>query len=472
MSILTTRRTSAPQAQQAQQAQPQDRATARARRGAGAPAPGAVVLWAVLVGVLVLVVAFWWRGTPPSAGASPAGALTGVGELVGLVASVLVCAQLLLVGRVPWFERAVGLDRLVAWHRVLGTAVVLLVLTHTLLMVVGTALPAQAASWWQALTLVLAEPDMTAALVGTGLFVVVGVSGARLVRRHLSYEAWFLVHLTIYAGVYLTFAHQVTAGAHFVADPTARAAWVLLYAGTAAALLTWRVVLPLLGVLRDAPRVSAVVPEAGGMTSVWVSGPALADAGPRAGQFFLVRFLARGHVVTAHPYSVSVAPDGEHLRFTVGGLGDHSRAVAHLRPGTRVLLEGPFGRFTAARARRRGVLLVAGGAGVGPVRALAEDLVARGHDVVVAHRARSRADLGLGHELADAPLTYLPVVGRRADLGYDPLGPGRLDALVPDIASRDVFVCGPPAMVATVENSARRAGVPRSAVHHEELSLS
>ena len=79
-----------------------------------------------------------------------------------------------------------GLDRLVAGHRVLGTAVVLLVLTHTLLMVVGTALPAQAASWWQAITLVLAEPDMTAALVGSGLFVVVRVSGARRVRGQVS----------------------------------------------------------------------------------------------------------------------------------------------------------------------------------------------------------------------------------------------------------------------------------------------
>ena len=96
MSILTTRRTSAPQAQQAQQAQPQDRATARARRGAGAPAPGAVVLWAVLVGVLVLVVACWWRGTPPSAGASPAGALTGVGERGGRVASAVSYSQLTL----------------------------------------------------------------------------------------------------------------------------------------------------------------------------------------------------------------------------------------------------------------------------------------------------------------------------------------------------------------------------------------
>ncbi|MFC8597823.1 ferric reductase-like transmembrane domain-containing protein [Isoptericola sp. NPDC057191] len=441
-------------------------------------APGGVLLRGVVLrGALAVAVAatvaFWWRGTPTTAGTSPGAALTGLGELVGLVASVLVCAQLLLVGRVPWFERAVGLDRLVAWHRTLGTTVVLLVVTHVLLMVEGSSLLTRQAPWPEALSMLATMPDLLLALLGTAVFLAVGASSARLVRRHLSYEAWFLVHLSIYAGIYLAFWHQIAAGAHFVGSTAARTVWVLLYVATAAAVLTWRFVLPLVDAGRRGLRVTAVVPEAGGMTSVWVSGPGLGELPAVAGQFFLVRFVTRGHLVTAHPYSLSTAPTGDELRFTIGPLGDHSRAAARLRPGTRVHLEGPFGRFTADRARRHGVLLVAGGAGIGPVRALAEDLVLRGHDVVVVHRARTADGLGLGQELAQATaMTYLPVVGRRADLGYDPLDARSLAALVPDVAARDVFVCGPPGMVGAVERAARAAGVPRSAVHHEELSLS
>jgi ferredoxin-NADP reductase len=144
--------------------------------------------------------------------------------------------------------------------------------------------------------------------------------------------------------------------------------------------------------------------------------------------------------------------------------------VTDLRPGTKVLVEGPFGHFTADRAASDRVLLVAGGAGIGPVRALAGELLAQGRHLVVVHRARDAAGLALAAEFTPSPsLTYLPVPGRRAELGHDPLDAQHLAWLVPDIASRDVFVCGPPAMADAVARTARALGVPRSAIHREEL---
>ncbi|MET0787752.1 MAG: ferredoxin reductase family protein [Cellulomonas sp.] len=431
------------------------------RRGGVLP-----VLWLGVVAVLL----FWWTGTDATAGATPGGALTALGELAGLLASYLVCAQLLLVGRVPWFERAVGFDRLVAWHRSLGTSVVLLVLTHVALMIVGGALLDGVTLWSEVPVVLARQPYLWPALVGTALFLAVGLSSARLARQKLSYEAWFAVHLTIYVGVFLAFAHQVAGGTHFVDSTVARGLWILLYAGTAAALLTWRVVLPLLAHRRLALRVSAVVPEGRGLASLWLEGRGLASLGARGGQFFLLRFLTPGHRGTAHPYSLSMVPTGDHLRFTIGALGDHSSAVADLRPGTRVQVEGPFGRFTADRATTHKALLVAGGAGVGPVRALAEDLLVQGHQLVVVHRAHDAAGLALAAEFTPSPgLRYVPVPGRRARLGYDPLDAAHLRSLVPDIASRDVFVCGPPAMTEAVVRSARALGVPRTAIHREEI---
>src|SRR4051812_45912076 len=67
--------------------------------------PFPVAACAALAGSLAVVV-FWWLGTPTTVGSTPGGALTSLGELAGLLASFLVCLQLLLVGRVPWFERA------------------------------------------------------------------------------------------------------------------------------------------------------------------------------------------------------------------------------------------------------------------------------------------------------------------------------------------------------------------------------
>lgn len=429
---------------------------------------------AVRAGVLAgagAVVVFWYAGARHGSDAGTV--LTGAGQLAGLLTSFLVCVLLVLIARVPGIERAFGMDRLVGWHRSLGTATVLLVLTHVAGMVVGSAALESTSAWAQIPRLLATQPELLEALIGTGLFLAAGATSARLVRRHLSYEVWLAVHLMLYLGIYLAFGHQVLGGGHLAGRPVAQAAWMLLYAAAAATLLTWRVVLPLWRMSRHVFRVDAVQAESPTATSVWLRGRHLDELEVRGGQFFLVRFLSRGHLWSAHPYSVSALPAEGRLRFTVGALGDHSGAVGALRPGTRVLLEGPFGRFTASAVASRRALLVAGGAGIGPIRSLAEELVRAGRDIVVLHRAGDPDDLALGAELA-AGLgpRYIPLTGRRAELGYDPVAPDHLDAVVPDVARREVFVCGPAGFVDAVTDSCRQLGVPRRAVHHEELSLS
>ncbi|WP_426592713.1 ferredoxin reductase family protein [Cellulomonas sp. McL0617] len=447
----------------------QRRATYRA---SGQPKRGRFPVRTSLVIGCVALLGWWWLGTPAGAVTTPGGAVLAFGELAGLLGSFLVVAQLLLVARVPWFERSVGFDRLVSWHRSLGTSVVLLVVSHALAMVVGGMFVDNATPWDEVMAMLRTYPDMLTALAGTTVFVVVGMSGARVFRRRLSYEWWFLIHLTVYGGVFLAFFHQVSAGAHLARSPMARAAWIALYAATAAAVIWYRALVPAVRFAFSGMRVEQVVREAAGTTSVWLHGRNVDRLGGTAGQFFLVRFLARGHLLTAHPYSLSVVPADRRVRFTIGALGDHSGAVRRLRPGTWVFLEGPFGRFTAERARSSRVLLVAGGAGIGPVRALAEHLYSGGRDVVVVHRAHSADHLALSGEFTEVDrLRYVPLPGRRVELGYDPLSPHRLGLLVPDVKRRDVFICGPEGMTTTVVRALRALGVPRSAIHTEELSL-
>ena len=438
---------------------------------ASGPGPFAVRAFLVLGSLTIL--AFWWFGTSASAGATPGAAMLSFGELAGLLGSFFVCAQVLLVARVPWFERAVGFDKLGSWHRTLGTTTILMIGTHVLAMVLGAMLSAHSTPWSAALSVYTGYPDLLKALLGTVVFVVVGMSSARLMRRNLSYESWFLIHVTIYGGIFLTFFHQISGGTHFIGSPIAKTAWLTMYAGTALSILWYRIGCPVLDNLRMGLKVENVVVEAKGTTSVWLRGSHIDRLDARGGQFFLVRFMSGRHIVTAHPYSMSMVPTADRLRFTIGAIGDHSTAVRHLRPGTRVFIEGPFGRFTPDRSSRSRALLIAGGVGIGPVRALAEELVGAGRDVVVLHRAHTSDRLALSKEFPAADtLHYVPLPGRRRELGYDPLHPRTRGRLVPDIRQRDVFICGPAAMTQTVAASARALGVPRSAIHFEELSLS
>lgn len=433
---------------------------------------GSLLVRAALGAGLVAVIVMWWTSTPLSMSSS-AQLATTIGELCGLVSAYLVCAQVLLIARIPWFENAVGMDKLVGWHRVLGTTVVLLVFTHVGFMILGGMLLDGQTPWNEVFVILASYPDMLTALVGTAIFLAVGVSSAKLAKKYLSYEAWYWLHVTIYSAIFLTFLHQLSAGVDFVNKPANRIAWLLLYLGTASVVITWRFVLPTISAWRYRLRVDHVVVESSGMASVWLRGKNLDELGVKAGNFLLFRFMSWGHLLTAHPYSISRVPEAGVLRITVGALGDHSSVLRHLRPGTLVLAEGPFGHFTADLARKSHILLIAGGAGIGPIRALAEDLILRGHDVVVVYRAQSHRHFALLSELESIPgLTVIPVPGRRQQIGYDPLGAAPLLRMVPDASQREAFICGPPAMALQAESSLRKLRVPRRFIHREELSMS
>lgn len=424
------------------------------------------------------VVLMWWLD--PTSLKDLGDRVTAAGRLSGLLAAYLVLVQLLLMGRLAWFERAVGFDRLTAWHRGLGTNTVILLAAHVLLVVEGYSLSdhrAVVSTGWRVLS---TYPEMVKATAAMSLFLAVAVTSGRAVRRRLSYEAWYAIHISSYAAVALAFSHQLAAGQDFVGHPLNRALWWAMYLVVAAALLWWRVLLPVRAWFRHRLLVDRVVEESPGVVSVWVSGNRLDELGAQAGQFLLWRFLAPGHLWSAHPYSLSAAPDRGVLRITVKDAGDHSAGLAHLHPGTPVLAEGPFGHFTLDRRVRSRLLLIAGGAGIGPVRALAEELALRSPrrrvDAVLLYRAGQEGDLVLRHELdrlasrTGMRVTYL--VGHRAELGRDPLSPTSIGALVPDVRSRDVYVCGPPGMTHNVLRAMRELRVPVRQLHSENFEMS
>jgi predicted ferric reductase len=432
---------------------------------------------AVLLAGAGAIVLMWWLDPTSLNGA--AAKVTEAGRLAGLLGAYLVLVQLLLMSRLGWFERAVGFDRLTAWHRGLGTNTVMLLAAHVLLIVEGYALAGHAGVASTTWRVVSTYPEMLKATAGMALFALVAVTSAHAARRRLSYEAWYAVHLSAYAAVALGFSHQMATGQDFAGHPVNRALWWGMYLFVAAAVVVERVMLPVRAWFRHKLLVDRVVQESPGVVSVWVRGRKLDELGARAGQFLLWRFLTPGHLWSAHPYSLSAAPDHGALRITVKDAGDHSAALAHLRPGTPVLAEGPFGHFTLDKRTRSRLLFIAGGSGIGPIRALAEELVMRGPrrriDAVLLYRAGRASDLALRKELdklaARTGLRVVYLVGHRSELGHDPLSAAQIHSLVQDVRSRDVYVCGPSGMTHNVLRAMRELRVPVRQLHSEEFEL-
>ena len=179
----------------------------------------------------------------------------------------------------------------------------------------------------------------------------------------------------------------------------------------------------------------------------------------------------------AHPYSLSAAPDGHSLRITVKVVGDGSAALRSLRPGTRAVVEGPYGRLTERPRTRAKVAFIGAGVGITPLRALAEALPYAPGDATLLQRA-ARWPL-FGRELdvlageRGLRLLWLPGHRRSPDSW---LGGGAwaddltmLRHWIPDIADRDVYVCGPPEWNAAVRRTLHAAGVPAAQVHVENF---
>src|SRR4051812_32355039 len=248
-----------------------------------------------------------------------------------------------LVARFGPLERAIGQDRLVRWHRRLRPWALYPLVVHGGLVTGGYARAADDGLLHQFGQLLLTYQGVLAATVGGLLLIAAGVTSYRLARRRMAYETWWSVHLYTYLALFLSFSHQVDNGASFVGHPAARAWWTALWVGTLVLVLVARVGLPAWRSLRHRVTVAGVTLEGPGAYSVWLRGRRLDRLPVAGGQFLNWRFLRRGLWWQAHPYSLSAAPTGEHLRITVKALGDHSAALRGLRPGTRVAIEGPYG---------------------------------------------------------------------------------------------------------------------------------
>jgi predicted ferric reductase len=434
-----------------------------------------VLLTAIAAGGLA-VIWLWWRDQPADL-SDPGGWLTAAGRITGLLAGYAVAVQLLLMSRAPVVDRGVGSDRLARWHAFGGQYAVGLMVAHTLLITWGYAVSAHQGIVRQAGTLFTSYPDVLMATAALGLFLLAGALSVRAMRRRMRYETWYYLHLYTYLALALAFAHVFADGNDFRFSLAARACWAALYIGTGLVVFTYRIAVPVLGALRHRLRVAEVRTEAPGVTSLHIAGRGLLAMRARPGQFFRWRFLTRDGWWQSHPFSVSALPrrNTGRLRITVKALGDYTAALQHTRPGTRIIAEGPYGALTPARRTGRRVALLAGGAGITAIRALAEAF-ARGepHEAVLLYRVSSPREIVFRGELdalsrrGQLDVRYLAgPPGSPADV----LVGGRLTAAVPDIADRDVFVCGPPGFVAAVTHALRRADVPAAQIHAERFEF-
>jgi predicted ferric reductase len=460
-----------------------------ATRTAARKHPGSVPRWwRDAVGALtwvsaLTVVGLWLADAQLQAlGNGWASGLTSAGRLAGLVSADLLLVQVLLMARIPMIERVYGQDELARRHRLVGFTSFNLMIVHIVLIELGYAAQDGKNPVVELWNLVVDYPGILLSVAGTGLLIMVTVTSIKKARARLRYESWHLLHLYAYLGVGLALPHQLWAGQEFLEHRFATVYWWSLWIAATGAILIWRIGVPLYRTLRHDLRVSAVVREAPDSVSVWMTGRGLNRLPVAAGQFFIWRFLSGPGWSRGHPYSLSTAPTGNELRITVKDLGEGSRLLAQLQPGTRVAIEGPYGRLHAGVRTRRKVTLIASGIGITPLRALLEEMPQNPGDVTLIYRARQEDDLIFAAEIdqltarTGARVFYVAgarVSGRPSWLPQTAAHLTDAEALrhlVPDIAAQDVYICGAGGWMDAVKAAALALGVPAAHIHEERFS--
>lgn len=399
-----------------------------------------------------------------------------LGRSTGLLAANLCIVQVMLLARTPLIERIFGLDRLAKWHRDIGHFTFHLMLAHVVFISIGYAMLTSTSVWSGFFDTVLSDRYFLMAFASLVCFVGVVVSSIRLARQKLQFETWYFIHLYAYLGIALYMPHQFLRGEDFVDHRLSQMYWWTLYLIMIIAIL-YRVGAPIYRYFSCPMYVENVIQESNDTVSIYIVGKNLDRLGAQSGQFFYWRFLCRGLWWQSHPYSLSAPPWEGFFRITVKNLGDGSAETANLVPGTRVMCEGPFGALTATRRSRSLVLLIGAGVGITPIRALLESLPARPGDITMLYRARNNTDVIFGSEfeqlVEERAIDAHLILGRTSDYEFDrrPFAPLQIRRLVPDVVDREIYLCGPKAMMDDVFQSLKRLGCEPEQVHYEDFAF-
>jgi predicted ferric reductase len=441
------------------------------------------VTQAAIIGFWLLnfvIVIFLWEKTSLdlvlSGGA--AGVFTALGRLFGLFAAFFALTQFILMGRLWWLERPFGLDHLASYHRKNGNLAFFFIIIHPIFIAIGYGIAAHVNLFSQYVNLITSYQYVWLAFIAQLLFIAVVGTSIYIVRKKLKFESWYYVHLLVYVAIVVAFFHQVTIGTSFIDQPFAKGYWYAVYGFVTLNLLIWRFTIPVINVFRYDFRIDRVVRETPTTTSLYIRGRHFNALKAKPGQFVFIRLLSAHFFRQEHPFSLSSVISDTELRLTVREVGDYTSDIKNVRPGTRVAVSGPFGRFTDSVAKTQKRLFVAGGVGITPIRGMIEAAVEAKRDAVFFYANRNIDDVVFDKEITQLEKWGLTTFRVFSD---PPKGAGThiggyvsaelIAELTPDFKDRDIYICGPPPMMASIVTGLTNAGVPPEQLHYEVFSL-
>ncbi|WP_146348043.1 ferredoxin reductase family protein [Phaeobacter marinintestinus] len=421
-----------------------------------------------LFAVLLPLVLSWLFGGPPR----PVHQELASG--LGILAFAMILMEFVLSGRFKSVSNGIGMDLTMRFHQVMARTALVFAMVHPFLYQ-GT--PAGGHRPWDLTRQLTITTDLTYLSTGIAAFlllptlVLLAIGRTQLGYR---YETWRLMHGVGALLIALLLLHHTVYAGRYGSQPVMTWLWLGMTGIAVGSLLYVFLIVP----LRDKARPWRVVSVTRVTPKQWelIVTPECHDGFDyRAGQFAWLNVGHSAFSLKENPFSISSAPaGGPEVSFLIKELGDFTRTIGQIKPGTAAYLDGPYGSLSVDGRDEPGVALIAGGVGLAPLLGIIRQMRLTGdrRKVKVIYGNRRIDQIAFRDELDAVDVTYVlsePPTDWRGETGF--IDAALMDRVFSPDEMRDwVFVmCGPAIMMDIVEGHLLQRGTPNNRILSERF---
>jgi len=392
---------------------------------------------------------------------------------LGFFGLTQIAVQFVLIGRFKSVTAPYGIDVILQFHRQLALIAITAILVHPLIIVIDNP------SRPKLLNPLSGNWASRFALLGLLALLAIAVTSIYRERLKLNYEYWRFTHLLLGVLAVVFAQLHVSMAGLYTNTLWKTVIWVLIAVAMVGVVVYLRMLKP--AWQRGSQwQVTEVRPERGDTWTLVleaVDHPGMAFS---PGQFAWLK-LGSPFTLEEHPFSFSSsAQHRQRVEFNIKELGDYTRTIKDVAPGTRASLDGPHGAFCIDRYPAVGYVFIAGGVGITPMMSFLRTMADRRDPrrVVLFYADQTWEGLAFREELErlqeglDLEVVYVlqePPDNWQGESGM--ITAEILQRHLPDKLNHRIFICGPPPMMDAVQNALLEKGVRQESIHLERFNL-
>lgn len=393
--------------------------------------------------------------------------LRSLSQILALLGTVIMSFTILLSTRLKWVEKIFnGLDKAYGFHQILGSISFLFILHHPILLAIQSLPQVQLVMLY-----LLPSSDLAYSLGVFGLYLMI-VSFLFMTFIKLPYHLWKLTHKLLGLGFLLGGVHALFITSD-ISNFLPLRLWITGFLALGISSLLYRILLYTLFGPKYNYSVEKV--ERGiGVVTVYLKPKAKEKLDFKPGQFAYVSFRNKITGSESHPFSIASGPKEKFLKLSAKIVGDYTLKLTQLREGDKVLLYGPYGKFTMNRFNYKNCLWIAGGIGVTPfLSMLSSEAYQCSNNSICFYYTYGKKDEGNFVDEINTLITRAPNVKF-----YDWCSREKSRLDLKEIMSKinirvldAIFMCGPSPMMEGFKKQFLQAGIPEQKIIYENFNF-